>query len=345
MPRPNPNSRTPTQADDIAAGWFIRRDRGFTAAEQAEFEHWLKADPRHQAAMDRAERVWQAVDPVFALARGAPPDRDFLAPPRRRRAWLAVPLLAAAAVAFVLLRSPAPAPSKVSSGRVVVHPAPQRLTLDDGTLVDLNTGAKVNVEFTPSERRVRLVQGEAYFAVARNPARPFLVSVGRVSVRDVGTAFSVELGRENIAVLVTEGRVGVNEVAGGPNPRATDAHELAVLTAGERGIVRHAVAAEDRARPEVTVTKLTPAQIERALSWQGLRLEFFDRPLGDLVADFNRYNRRQLVVQDAATAGIRVGGNFRADNLDDFVRLLGVGFGVSAYSHGEEILLQKASKP
>jgi transmembrane sensor len=87
------------------------------------------------------------------------------------------------------------------------------------------------------------------------------------------------------------------------------------------------------------VRDFTPAEIERALAWQGLRLEFVDMPLRDVVAEFNRYNVRKLAVGDAATGNILVGGNFRADNLDSFVRLLDLGFGVTASPHGQEIVL------
>ena len=84
---------------------------------------------------------------------------------------------------------------------------------------------------------------------------------------------------------------------------------------------------------------VTPAQIARALAWQGLRLEFQEMPLGDVVAEFNRYNRRKLLVRDRATAAIVVGGNFRADNADGFVRLLESSFGVTARVEGDEIVL------
>ena len=77
------------------------------------------------------------------------------------------------------------------------------------------------------------------------------------------------------------------------------------------------------------------------LAWRSLRLEFVAMPLGRVVAEFNRYNRPQLIVADAETAAILVGGTFRADNVDAFVRLLNAGFGVSAFPNGENIILRK----
>jgi transmembrane sensor len=91
--------------------------------------------------------------------------------------------------------------------------------------------------------------------------------------------------------------------------------------------------------PAVRINDVTPAQVERALAWHGLRLEFLEMPLRDVVAEFNRSNRRKLSVRDRATAAIVVGGNFRADNSDAFVRLLESSFGVTARSEGDEIVL------
>jgi transmembrane sensor len=95
-------------------------------------------------------------------------------------------------------------------------------------------------------------------------------------------------------------------------------------------------------RPSVVqVNEMTPAEVDRALSWQAMRLEFVDMPLGDVVAEFNRYNRQKITINDAETAAILVGGNFRADNADAFVRLLDTSFGVTAFRHENETVLRK----
>ncbi len=107
------------------------------------------------------------------------------------------------------------------------------------------------------------------------------------------------------------------------------------LSAGQRTVVNLA----ETAVP--VVSDVTPAEMDRALSWQAMRLEFVDMPLGDVVAEFNRYNRRRLVVADDMTAAILVAGNFRADNVDGFVRLLDASFRVTAFPHGDEIVLRQ----
>jgi transmembrane sensor len=209
------------------------------------------------------------------------------------------------------------------------------MALDDGSVVELNAGAKVEVKFTPQERHVRLVRGEALFTVAKNPTRPFIVNADKVAVRAVGTAFSVQLDRAEVSVLVTEGKVRLDDV--GAVGAEGSPREISHLVAGQQAVV--STGAASGSAGSCQVRDFTPAEIERALAWQGLRLEFVDMPLRDVVAEFNRYNVRKLAVGDAATGNILVGGNFRADNLDSFVRLLDLGFGVTASPRGQEIVL------
>jgi transmembrane sensor len=349
---------------DAACVWLSRRDRGLTAAEQDAYIEWLYADPAHGRAIVQLERVWTTLNKLeqWRPAHSAIPNPDLLLP--RRSPWakagVAASLLAAAAAVVLAVYAWRPAsPDTVPRREAIVHPGAEKMTLADGSVVELNQGAKIDVRFSPGERHVRLLAGEAHFSVAKNSARPFFVDTGRVSVRAVGTAFSVALATDEVAVLVTEGEVKVltgdnspatansgqgtgdsRQVGGGAglSPVTSPLSPEISLRAGERTVVRLAPAAP--AAP--AVQNVTPAEIERALSWQALRLEFVDMPLGDVVTAFNRYNRSRLVVADAETAAIVVGGNFRADNIDAFVRLLDASFGVSATRNGNEITLRKA---
>ena len=331
--------------ETAAAAWLARRDRGFTPAEQDEFLQWLRDDARHAAAFARLGRTWSALDALAAEWRpehSVRPNPDLLAalPVRHRNVrWFFPMLLAAAAVAAagVFLRwsePPANEPVRLRTVTRTAPPAtalthsgmlkhePERITLPDGSVVDLNAGAKIEVAFVPEERRVRLVSGEAHFTVTKNPARPFIVSAAGVAVRAVGTAFSVQLGEQRVAVLVTEGKVRLDQPAAGLT--GEPGHEAPVLLAGQRAVIEYAAPA---AAPAVAA--VTASEMERALAWQSVRLEFVDMPLAEVAAEFNHHNRRQLVV-DPAVAGLRVGGNFRADNMDAFVRLLESSFGVAA---------------
>ena len=351
QPMPAEKYQRPGATDAIeaaAAAWLARRDRGFTADDEAEFALWRFSDPRHAAAVARLEAAWTALDALrdFRPEARAHPDPDLLAGPRQAKVALfpklaaAVTLAAAAALAVIFWWPPAPAETPPPR-QAIIHPGPERLTLEDGSVVELNKGARVDVRFTAAERRVRLVHGEALFMVAKDSGRPFVVGAGEVAVRAVGTVFSVALGQTNVAVLVTEGRVRLDQAPVRGDAAVVSPPEIPELVAGQRAVITTAVMAGGPQRGTVQVSEITPAEVEQALSWQGMRLEFVELPLGEVVAEFNRYNRQKLAVGDAETAALLVGGNFRADNVEAFVRLLESSFGVTSSRRGDEIVLRK----
>lgn len=334
----------------VASAWLARKDRGFTAEEQDRYFEWLRADPRHGAMVARLEKTWGALD---ALAEWRPthsvqPNADLLArpqPPVRR--WFRLVNAASAARVFAVaaaigvglfVASPLWRDAEAPAGTVRVIPPPERLTLADGSVVDLNHDGKIEIDFTPETRRVRLVRGEAHFTVAKNPARPFIVDAGGVAVRAVGTAFDVRHASGAVEVLVTEGKVHVERpqapvVASEPKTSPT------ALVAGERAVVNTAAPAV-----QPVVAAVSASEISRTLAWQGVRLEFGALPLAEVVTEFNLRNRQQLVVGDAATGRLRVGGSFRADNVDAFVRLLEASFGVSAERRADGALVLRRQK-
>ena len=338
-------------ADRVAAAWVARRDRGLTPAENAALAAWRAADPRHAAAWERAAAMWRGLDRVGGVA-----ELDVMADgivakararQRRRRAvrgvFVAAGLAAALAVAVLGGRRFGPADPAVPRAlpenvRVLASTLRTEL-LPDGSVAELNGASRIAVEFTATERRVRLLEGEAHFIVQKNPARPFFVTAGPVAVRAVGTAFNVRLATGAIEVLVTEGRVkleqasaGAMPVAGpvagsesssaesgaaaGTGPRGAGAAEPS-LVAGQRAVIDRAAGVS----APVAVGEVVRAEIDEALGWQGTRLVFSATPLDEVVAAFNRYNRHRLTLGDTRLAERTLTGTFRADNVDGFLRL------------------------
>ncbi len=328
---PRPQDWAPV--DEAAARWIARRDRGLTPAEQDEFLHWLAADPRHGERLARHHRGWSQLAHLsqWRPEHATEPNPDVLAPPPRRRRpaqilrWV-VPatLAAAAALVFGVFAFQQPAPPTA----VALEPGYRQQVLDDGSLVELNRGARLSVQFTTAERRVRLEHGEALFTVAKNAERPFIVEAAGVTVRAVGTAFNVKLGAAAVEVLVTEGRVQLDRPAA-PLPAAP------LVEAGQR-------AAVPLAGPSAAVAPVSREDIDRALAWQPRLLEFAATPLSEVAAEFNRRNRTQLVVADEALRALPIGASFRSDNLDGFVRLLESSFGVRVERTEEVITLRRA---
>lgn len=336
MDFPSSHPPKPDAIADAASVWLSRRDRGLTAAEQDEYLQWLRMDPRHGQAVARLEQAWRALD---ALAQWRPehsvqPNPDLLATPRRRRIyWFSTAVLAAVAalvLAAVVWWPPPPAPAPLVNDQAITAREYTHKVLPDGSVVELRAGAKLEVAYRRAVRDVRLVAGEAHFSVAKNKARPFVVHAGKIAVRAVGTAFNVRLQPDRVEVLVTEGKVHVD------NQEAPAQAVLSqpLLVAGERAVI-----STRDPEPQAVVAAVDARQIEQALAWQHQRLEFSDQPLTAIVAEFNRHGSTKLVLGDPALANLRIGGNFRADNAEAFVRLLESAFGVRAERRGDVTVL------
>lgn len=333
----------------MAAAWLAQRDEGLTAEEQADFERWRQADPRHAAAVARLEQTWSALQQLreFRPESRVHPDRDLLAGARPPARIISFPVAAAltglaAALALVALVNwprPAATPSAPAPTLPVYATTAdgyQRVTLEDGSVLELNANSLARVNYTPAERRVQLVRGEAHFTVAKNPSRPFIVEADTVAVRAVGTAFNVRLGERDVEVLVTEGRVRVERHAAG----AAAPTELPELGVGGRLVVPTGAAPIPG---PVRVENLAPETVQESLAWQGPRLRFVDTPLASVVAQFNRHNQIQLEIGDASLADVPVDGSFRSENVEAFIRLLESDRSIRADRVGKDrIILHRA---
>jgi transmembrane sensor len=207
----------------------------------------------------------------------------------------------------------------------------EAVALSDGSNVTLNTNSEIRVALTDTERHIELMRGEAFFDVAKDPARPFVVLAGGQRVVAVGTKFSVrraERRADEVRVVVTEGRVRVGPVAGvAPELPPAEVAAGSIARAGGAGVLIE----EQPARP-----------VDEYLSWRSGYLVFRATALADAVAEFNRYNTTKLVIEDPAVAAIEIGGNFRSTNVDAFVRLLKDGFSIRVEQRGDEIVLTAA---
>ena len=349
------NSRSREEIERTAAEWVLRRDRGLTATEQDELFQWLAADPRHGEALALQRWGWDELDRLAGLqtSLGAVPDPNLFAPRAKVRVrrwwWLAATSSLAAAVALLItLRSP-PAKSESAAPTAVVSTALaapcERLTLEDGSVVDLNRGASVEVIYSATERRVRLVQGEANFTVAKNAVRPFVVSAGGVDVRAVGTAFNVRLEPAAVEVVVSEGRVKLENwsgdalVAGAANATGASRPQPAsdiLLSVGESALVSLGPSSSPQ------IATLSADEIAARLAWQPRLLDFTDAALAEIVAEFNRRNPVQLRVGDPMLGALRLSATFRSDNVEGFVRLMESDFGMRAEWRSErEIVLRR----
>lgn len=343
--------RQPTEVEQAALGWVVRSERGLAPEQQEELAAWIGAHSRHRELFEEFGGTWAVMGhaevlPPRSLAEAPAGERALLPIDRacagsgiRRRSrrivralWL--PLAAAAAVAIAYVVGRVPAHEEVSF--VTAVGASRQLTLSDGSVVQMNTDSALVAAFTDAERRVRLARGEAYFQVAKDADRPFVVEAAGIGVRAVGTAFNVRVRSETVEVLVTEGRVRVaaeRTENAGPGARPE-------VAAGERVVLPVSLAAVP---PEAFVPQRVPDdQVRRMLAWQERQLVFWDTPLSDMVAEFNRYSQHSLIVNDAAVAAMRFGGSFPVDDRAGFVRMLRENFGIRVEERESVTILRAA---
>ena len=304
-------------------------------AETTEFVHWLQQDAQNAATFAELDAAWKDLNRLSAVpalsattSTGTISDADLLAPRvrphhHRKLAWTTGVFAAAAAIALLLLAASNLRTTRHTAETAVV--AFQKFDLPDGSVAQLNTDSVIDAEFTATERRIHDVRGEVFFKVTKDSARPFIVTSGPVAVRAIGTSFNVRKRVDSNEVLVTEGRVSFDDAHAGrsllppylPLTAPSSAPPL-LLFAGERATVLVSLTASAIASASAataTVEQIASAATQRALAWQERRLEFDAVPLSEVVREFNRYNRQQLVIADASLAAKRFSGTFRADIL------------------------------
>ncbi len=345
--------------EDAAIAWLTERDDGFSPAQEREFAQWLRADPRHVAAVARLEQTLGLLGelPAFrtelnaAFDRAAPVVAFSTAgaetPARATRRWPRSLTWAGVAASlalgsFVGWRALQP-PQEIHFTTTVA--GYERARLDDGSTLELNAASAVRVQFSAAERRVSLEAGEAHFAVAHDTARPFIVNAGGLAVRAVGTAFNVRYTADGgVEVIVTEGKVSVGPaLAAVPSGSVRENnHGLPTsgsptfVSAGQRIFLpKHA--------PLPAVERVDPAALRAALAWQSRLADFAEAPLADVIARFNARSRVQLILTDEKLADRRIGGTFALDEAEAFVRLLERDGEIISERRGEaEILLRRA---
>lgn len=304
-----------TEIDAVAADWATRLDAdALGAADQIALNDWLAGDSRRQGALWRARAVMTLmVDPVSeAKAHQTPAKLD-------RRVLLGGFGLAAAVAAGVVLT---PVLSR-QRYRTLVGEI-RRVPLADGSMAAINTDTTLDVRFQKAERAVTLDRGEAWFQVAKDRARPFVVAAGDIRVQAVGTAFSVRRKAGGAEVRVTEGVVEVwsDKGAGGQRRR---------VVAGEQVFV------SDQAGASSPVKR--PLEMDRALSWRDGQIVLDGDTIAAAAAEFNRYNSRKIVIVDPDLEGRTVVGWFRTNEPESFAEAVGVAHGAGVKVGNDVIML------
>jgi len=296
-----------------ATSWFLRRDAGeLSCADESAFQRWLSASEQNRVVFDRVRRTWQVFDAPTLSGQLEVLRDEALSVASPRRTW---PLIAAGIVLAIML--PGLAVLVGSKGRRAEMPAAaaapamqhfagtadhiSTVILSDGTSVTLSFNADISAQITPSKRRVVLNQGQSFFAVSKDPKRPFTVEAGDQQVLAVGTQFDVRWEPNRVEVVLLEGKVSVRDTG----------NAQVDLSPGQRLIV---------ARGEPPLVFKVDAQ--RLTGWRRGVISFDNEALGDAVEEFNRYSKGPPIVTDPAVGSLRVGGVFRLGRPDQFAAVV-----------------------
>jgi transmembrane sensor len=286
------SDRAPDPLIEEALRWLVvLRDPSADDAERRAFERWRAVDPAHEAAWQRAQAVWQRADILAPYLK----DRRSARPPSGRRRWLRAAAVGAVAIpAGVLLAGSGLLSDLLADFRTA---AGERRTfaLADGSNVELAGASALSVSFDGRSRRLRLVEGEAFFDVAPEPGRPFIVEAGGGRTQALGTAFDVKLGDRSVLVAVST-------------------HKVAVSLRGEAPTI-----VEQGRMVRYTAAGIEPAQaadLRAVEAWRRDRLVFHDAPLGDVIADLQRCRGGRILLTDGWLRDLKVTAVFDARQVD-----------------------------
>jgi transmembrane sensor len=298
------------EAMQAAAEWLVRVQNDELGAEQiAAWQRWLTASDRNRAAFERMQALWHGMERL--------PDKTPPALPARTSRFTFTPTLAATLATVLVtgglasgylwqsLRDKAPANTAVFETATGEH---REVMLPDGSRLTLGARSLAWIRFDTGRRHVTLDRGEAYFAVAPQSGRPFVVHTATATVTAIGTAFNVRKSGERLLVAVTEGRVQVASTPGTPRTRMpTPPTELA-------------------AGHQLTIEPFAAAPVVRtigagsATAWRSGRLEYIGEPLKYVVTDINRYAQRPIRIADPQVGELLLTGTVFEDSIDVWLR-------------------------
>ncbi len=335
------DSKKPSARSQEAADWLMKNQMGgLSTPEQVQFETWLSADPVNQRAYQKLQRVWMDLsdlpleDIKGASALKPLATADFVAPTaaparNRRQSWmLRRPIrmlagaLAASLVVAITLRFDLDlrfrADAVTATGEV------RSMALPDGSTALLNTGSAIRLHYTNDERVVDVLAGEVDFTVVANPRRPFVVEAAGGRTRALGTEFVVRRLGNGATVTGVVHTIAVSYTQTGVPPQTV------TLIAGQQA----------HYSPNTGLRMIqTAADPENARAWTRGRLIFEDEPLGEVVAELNRYHKGLIRITDSRLNGLKVSGVFTLNDPIGVVDTLERSFGVHSTRFTDYLVL------
>ncbi|WP_051219308.1 FecR family protein [Oceanobacter kriegii] len=297
---------------------------GAAAVTKQHMETWCQQSEQHRLAMEQASEEWHLMGALSQVAERPPYTH------KAEASWLAqwltpVRLMQAGSAFAVILMLAILVPSfwntdaTTGSANIASSQANRQQdlnyqtrlqsvygeivtrTLPDGSTVSLNWDSEVAVNFSAGQRSLTLIRGEAYFEVAHDTSRPFIVSAGQARARAVGTAFNVRADSGKTRIAVTEGTVAVT--GSSRSTTLVNASEKVAVTDGQTGAV-------------------SPSANLQATAWQQGSMIFDGQPLADVLDEINRYTQYQIDTRFLPNPEAPVSATYFISRTDEAVRSL-----------------------
>lgn len=290
-----------------AALWFARQeDDALNDADQQAFDNWLAASTRHRAVYHELSGIWyetaELPKPVHQTRIVPLPANNNRKPQRLTvfGSWWSV--AAAGIVAAVMLSGITlyDVPTRIQADAYTAKGQSKHIVLPDGSTADLNTASAIEVLYSPQQRAIRLLKGEALFSVAPDKTRPFKIITNDGTATALGTIYAVKQASGHTEVTVLESKVEVQGNA--------DSAPAAILNANEQVSFT-----------KVSVSEITPVDADSATAWRRGKLIVNDRPLQEVIAELNRYHAGLIRITDNDIGQLRVSGVFETKNTSDVV--------------------------
>lgn len=311
-----PKSRALRKCHEEAADWVLREQEGrLDVTGLSDRDAWLAAAPENRRAFEAAKRLMG--DAGRAIS-SAPDLRDF--DYRPRRAGPLIGALAALAIGGSLFLW-FDGPMRLRADRIAATNELPVITLEDGSVMQLNASSAVAYDFTGNHRVVTLLRGQAYFEVAPDTARPFTVVAGEAQVTALGTAFDVRLGVGDLGVTVTEHAVRLQ--VEGADSLGTEIQE------GELGIWV----------PQLRSVNVTPSDSTAALAWRQGQLVLDNAPLSYVVEEMGRHFGGKITITSQEVADRRVSGTLNIADTSSTIGFLEQALDVRVFWAGPVILI------
>jgi len=308
--------------------WLALLERGLRSNEGEQLREWLKNKANRTAILDAA-RLWHGPE-ILAVLSGLVPRAELITrkPEYRRRiskilGWTTLTVIAVLGLGTMtgLVKLPFDdARPRRDAGAYATSIGERReIKLADNSVVTLNTGSRMSVDYSTGTREVHLIRGEASFQVMPDPNRPFIVHAGMRSFQATGTRFNVRVISPKLTELtVTDGTVKVMDAP--PRLPETPAQRRATLLYGETSV--QALEMAQVAPGFQSVSQLDEHQVQARLAWQRGLIVFEDEALPDALAEVDRYTTTRFVLADEKVRHVRIDGSFRTGDVEGLLASL-----------------------